>query len=69
MSKCKHLWNCDHAVYCGDVVRRYCNICGLIQKGQVENWKTFEVGPSKQFDHYPEGYPEQFMKGVDDGNT
>ena len=63
MSKnCEHSWNYEHAVYSGDMIRRWCSECGLIQHAKAKNWTNSNIGTGKMWGEYPDGYPEEFRK-------
>ena len=45
--KCVHYWSYVHEIYSNNVIRRYCDKCGLEQHGSVVNWKKT---PKNMFD-------------------
>lgn len=65
--KCEHQWTYEHAVYSGNVIRRWCEVCGIIQHGAVKTWADSKVGLDEMWGEYPSGYPEEFKKEGDDG--
>lgn len=58
MSKeaCKHSWSYEHVVYNGDIIRRWCSKCGLIQRAKATNWKKSTIGKKSEFSEYPNRY-------------
>ena len=62
MSKHEHIWNCEHAVYSGDVIRRWCSECGLLQHAVAKNWTKSKVGANEMWGEYPDMYPQEFKK-------
>ena len=63
MSKdCDQQWSYEHAVYSGDVIRRWCCECGLIQHAKAKNWIKSNIGEGKMWGEYPDGYPKEFRE-------
>lgn len=62
MENCKHYWNYEHTVYGGNIIRRWCGRCGLIQCAIALHWR-----PQRQseFQYAPEGYDKNLPKAND----